>query len=167
MNELLFIRDGEIKTTSLIVASIYGRSHNKVLNDLRALIDEGYIGLSEFRQSYYVNLQNKRQPMYELSEGGFLRAMPFLGGKKAKEGQARLVDAFLELRAELANRNHKYQQELHDFELEYRYSKERASLAGRTLQKRKTEILELSARKLRLESRFQLRLEFCEVSTGK
>jgi hypothetical protein len=42
--------------------------------------------------------RGKSYRCYELNEAGFLKAMPFIGGRKSKEGQKRLVDEFLSLR---------------------------------------------------------------------
>ena len=40
--------------------------------------------------------------MIELAERGALIAMPFIGGRNSRAGQVRLVDAFMALRAQLA-----------------------------------------------------------------
>jgi len=64
------------------------------------LIEEGTISRLEFKPSNYLK-RGKEYRCVELAESGFLKAMPFIGGKKSKQGQIRLVDEFLSLRKRL------------------------------------------------------------------
>ncbi|WP_112288414.1 Rha family transcriptional regulator [Rahnella sp. AN3-3W3] len=81
-----------------VVAAEFGRDHFRVMNSIESLAASGHLGASDFRASSYTSKQNKEIPCYELTERGFLIAMPFIGGEKAKDGQVRLVDSFIEYR---------------------------------------------------------------------
>jgi len=80
------------------LADMFERRHGNVLRSLRDLIEEGIIGRLEYETSSYTNSQNKEQSCFVLSEKAAMIAMPFIGGRKAREGQVRLVDEFIEYR---------------------------------------------------------------------
>ncbi|WGL99167.1 hypothetical protein QE177_04605 [Arsenophonus sp. aPb] len=52
------------------------------MQNIRSLIASNHLGLLDFKKSSYINKQNNEQPCYELTERGFLIAMPFIGGNK-------------------------------------------------------------------------------------
>ena len=158
MNDLVFIEQGRLKTNSVIVANANNRRHDNVMQAIKGLIRSGHLGSLDFKETYYTDIQGKRQPMLELTERGFLIAMPFIGGTKSRDGQVKLVNAFLEQRALLNDQNTQLQKELQDFALECRYSEARGAVAGKALRQRRDEIAELTARKVELENRFQLSL---------
>ncbi|MDP1664998.1 MAG: Rha family transcriptional regulator [Methylobacter sp.] len=107
------IRGGsnQICVDSRDIAKQFGRDHKNVLQTLDDLLADGTISRLEFKLSNYVK-RGKEYRRYELNKAGFLKAMPFIGGRKSREGQRRFVDEFLRIEAA--------------FE---RQSKERASLA--------------------------------------
>jgi phage regulator Rha-like protein len=86
-----------ITVDSRNIAEVFERPHKNVLQTLYSLIKDGTISRLEFKLSNYVK-RGKTYPCIELNEAGFLKAMPFIGGRKSKEGQKRLVDEFLSLR---------------------------------------------------------------------
>ena len=92
---------GTLWTDSLTIAEAFGRRHDHVLRSIDQLIADGTIGLPNFGASSYLNKQNKAQRLISLDERGFLIAMPFIGGRRARQGQVQLVDEFLALRREL------------------------------------------------------------------
>lgn len=94
MKKLIEIVNNQPMTTSLVVAEQFGRRHDNVMASIHKLIDNGAISLLDFKERDYDN-RGKKYPMYELTERGFLIAMPFIGGSKSEQGQAKLVDAFL------------------------------------------------------------------------
>ena len=104
MDRLVCIKDDQVMTTSKAVADSFNREHKNVLSSVKSLIDSGHLGRLDFKLSSYVNKQNKSQPMYLLTERGFLIAMPFVGGSKSKDGQARLVDEFIRMKEALNQR---------------------------------------------------------------
>jgi len=101
--QLVEVHGDRLTTTSLVIAEAFGRTHKNVLRSVRSLRDDGTIGRLEFEPPSYVNQQGKEQPLYILSERAFLVAMPFIGGKKSRQGQVRLVDEFFRQRQVITN----------------------------------------------------------------
>ncbi len=92
--------NGKITIDSRNIADVFERPHKNVLQTIDSLIEESTISRLEFKPSKYLK-RGKEYRCFELNEAGFLKAMPFIGGKKSKEGQKRLVDEFLSLRKRL------------------------------------------------------------------
>jgi Rha family phage regulatory protein len=105
---IVHLSQGVPVTDSLVIAREFGRKHGNVLQSLDSLIADGTTGRLEFKPSCYLNEQGKPQRLIELTERGALIAMPFIGGKKSRLGQVRLVDAFLAMRDEIASRPGKW-----------------------------------------------------------
>jgi Rha family phage regulatory protein len=95
MGNLINIVNNEAHTDTLVIAEQFGRRHDNVLRTIKELTEGGTLGALEIEGTSYIDSQNKLRPMYTLTERGFLIAMPFIGGSKAREGQVRLVDAFM------------------------------------------------------------------------
>jgi Rha family phage regulatory protein len=97
--ELVRVREGgEVVTDSLVIADEFGLRHANVLRAIENLISDGTLSQLNFESAEYRDGQGKPRKMIVLTERGALIAMPFVGGKKSREGQARLVDAFLTMR---------------------------------------------------------------------
>jgi Rha family phage regulatory protein len=96
MNILIKLVNNQQITNSIVISEQFGRDHKNVLASIRKLVDNGTIGRLDCKPTSYTDKSNRNQKMYELTERGFLIAMPFIGGNKAEQGQIRLVDAFLE-----------------------------------------------------------------------
>jgi len=96
--ELVHLHKGQPVTDSLAIAREFGRRHDNVLRTLDSLISDGTIGRLNFKETSYADEWNRKQRMIELTERGALIAMPFIGGKKSRAGQVRLVDAFMAMR---------------------------------------------------------------------
>lgn len=92
--------DNQICVDSRDIAKEFGRQHKNVLQTLDELLADGTISRLESKPSNYTK-RGKQYRRYELNEAGFLKAMPFIGGHKSREGQKRLVDEFLRLRRQL------------------------------------------------------------------
>jgi hypothetical protein len=103
--------NNQICVDSRDIAKEFGRQHKNVLQTLDDLLKDGTISRLESKPRIYQKL-GREYRRYELNKAGFLKAMPFIGGRKSREGQRRFVDAFLKMEAALD-----------------RQSKERASLA--------------------------------------
>lgn len=99
---IVHLYQGKPVTNSLTIAREFGRPHKNVLQSLDALISDGTIDRLEFKPVKYADAKGEQRRMIELTERGALIAMPFIGGKNSRAGQVRLVDAFIDLRAELA-----------------------------------------------------------------
>ena len=50
--------------TSLDVAETFEKEHARVLRDIRELDCSDEFRVGNFAESYYINAQNKKQPMY-------------------------------------------------------------------------------------------------------
>ena len=98
MKHLIKIVKGTPLVNTDVIAAEFGRDHFRVMNSIESLAASGHLGASDFRASSYISKQNKEIPCYELTERGFLIAMPFIGGEKARDGQVRLVDSFIQYR---------------------------------------------------------------------
>jgi phage regulator Rha-like protein len=110
----------QLKADSLTIAGLFDRPHKEVLRTIRRLASDGTLKPSDFEEidgrssapiaaggrwssaPTYLDSWNRKQPVFLLTERGFLIAMPFFRGKKAQEGQARLVDEFQRLRKQIA-----------------------------------------------------------------
>lgn len=89
-------------TDSLTISQEFASRHDNVLQKLDGLISDGTISRLDFKEATYADEQCKQRRMVELTERGALIAMPFIGGRNSRAGQVRLVDAFMTLRANLA-----------------------------------------------------------------
>ena len=60
--------------TSLEVAEITGKKHKNIIRDIKDETDKlgVEIGRNIFEPSYYINSQNKKQPMFELTLDGIM-----------------------------------------------------------------------------------------------
>lgn len=96
--------EGKPVTTSIIMAEQLSRPHKNVLQSIDDLVEDGTLqrGLDAeltFRDVSGPNGAVRQERIYRLSKRAALIAMPFVGGKKSRAGQARLVDAFLHYEA--------------------------------------------------------------------
>ncbi len=92
--------NNQICVDSRDLAKEFGRDHKNVLQTLDDLLADHTISRLESKPSNY-RKRGKEYRCYELNKAGFLKAMPFIGGKKSREGQKRLVDEFLKLELKL------------------------------------------------------------------
>jgi phage regulator Rha-like protein len=90
----------EIFVDSRDIAIEFGRLHKNVLQTLDDLQAEGIISRLESKPRYYKKL-GREYRCFVLNKAGFLKAMPFIGGQKSKEGQRLFVDEFLRIEAAL------------------------------------------------------------------
>lgn len=75
--------------TSLDVAETFGKRHDHVLRDIKELECSEEFHLSNFGESSYINIQNKKQPMYLMTKDGFtLLVMGYTGEKAMKFKEA-------------------------------------------------------------------------------
>ncbi len=66
-----FGKEERAACTSLDVAETFGKEHKHVLRDIRELGCSKEFRLSNFGESSYTNAQNKKQPMFLMTRGGF------------------------------------------------------------------------------------------------
>lgn len=80
--------------TSLDVAETFGKGHDHVLRDIRELECSEEFRLSNFGESYYMNRQNKRQPMYYMTRDGFTLLVMGYTGEKAMRFKEAYISQF-------------------------------------------------------------------------
>ncbi len=84
-----------------VIAELFDRPHKNLMRDIDRLIESGAVNALKLERIAYTDSRGRAQTAYQLCERDALVLMPFLGGRKAAEGQARLVDEFLRMRHEL------------------------------------------------------------------
>lgn len=85
------------------LAALFERPHRNIMRDVERLIAGGAIDALNPERISYVDSVGRVQEAYRLSERDALVLMPFVGGRKSMDGQARLVDEFLHVRRQLRN----------------------------------------------------------------
>lgn len=97
-----------IKTlTSVEVAEMIGKDHNKLLRDIRIYVEQlgvSKIGQSDFfTESTYRNSQNKTQPCYNVTKKGCEFIAHKLTGQKGTEFTAKYINRFYDMENQLMN----------------------------------------------------------------
>jgi Rha family phage regulatory protein len=101
MNQLVFIEKNQAVTNSLKVAEVFGKRHDRVLQDIRDLGCSEEFRIHNFVESTYVNSQNKEMPMYYMNQKGFtLLAMGYTG-KEAMKFKEAYINEFERMEQEL------------------------------------------------------------------
>ena len=96
----------EAMVDSRFVADIFEKDHRHVLEAIRNLIDEesGYSSIfrrSNFRQSCYVNAQNKKQPCYVMTRDGFTALVMGFTGARANQFKEAYIRRFNEMEEQI------------------------------------------------------------------
>ena len=84
MNNKALELSAETTMTSLEIAELTGKRHDRVLRDIEAMLSKLEIGRSRF-EDFYVSKQNKRLPMYTL---GHQLTVVLVTGYSVKMNQA-------------------------------------------------------------------------------
>lgn len=90
----LTVINGEIKTTSLIVADHFGRMHKNILRDIEAMECSDKFRLLNFEPSYYIAENGKKERCYEITKNGFMFLALGFTGKKAAEIREAYIEEF-------------------------------------------------------------------------
>ncbi|MNC06426.1 Phage regulatory protein Rha [compost metagenome] len=96
--------EGKIVTNSIKVAEKYKKEHRNVMARIRdfiALIPE--LGVLNFKQSFYLNEQNKKQPMYIMDRQGFSMLVNKFTGDEATIFTYQYTKAFEQLEQKLSD----------------------------------------------------------------
>lgn len=96
------VRHHRPMVSSLKIAELFERPHKNVLQAIRKELAQE-ISRLEIKPSDYLTERGKRQPMFWLNEAQALFVMPFIGGRRSREGQRALVNAYLYYRQAYAD----------------------------------------------------------------
>ena len=104
MNELVIINGkGQDVTTSLKVAEVFGKDHDKVCRDIRSLSCSDQFRAANFGDSSYVTIQGKELPMYEMTKDGFSFLVMGYTGERAGQFKELFISEFNKREALLKN----------------------------------------------------------------
>lgn len=141
-----------IYTDSRKVAAAYGKRHDHVLRDIRALI--AVIGHGpNFGAISLPDAYGRMKPAYRMTRDGFLMLALGFNGDKAIILRARIVEAFGWMARELLRRR------VADYEFRDRLSCSKGSVGGALLNRRKVEKPALEAEGRQLAAEVQLGLD--------
>ncbi|TIH12484.1 hypothetical protein D0S45_17585, partial [Marinifilum sp. JC120] len=97
----LVMENNQPKASSLLVAELFEKRHDNVLQSINDLDVPDDFRRLNFQESSYINKQNKEQPSFNMTRDGFsLLAMGFTG-KKAMEWKIKFLEAFNVMEAKL------------------------------------------------------------------
>ena len=86
--------------SSVYVAEVFEKTHADLLKSIRALPNDDFKS-SNFKEDFYLNKQNKRQPCYALTRDGFSLLVMGFTGEKAYQWKIEFIKAFNTMEAEL------------------------------------------------------------------
>ena len=89
----------QVFTTSLIVAEAYGKAHDKVLRSIRAMLNHEdaeikKFAVANFGDISYMDVMNRPQAAYRVTEDGFLELAMSFTGDAARKTRIRFIKAF-------------------------------------------------------------------------
>ena len=85
--------DDEVFITSLQLADVFGKRHHNVLSLITNLPADEFKA-QNFKENFYINSQNKRQPCYNLTRDGFSLLVMGFTGEKAYQWKIEFIKAF-------------------------------------------------------------------------
>lgn len=94
MDELVFMNNDQIVTSSRNIARDFGKEHRNVMRDIEGVLkNEQAHGM--FYKTTYIHEQNKQEyPMYLMNRDGFTLLVMGFTGNKAMEFKLKYIDAF-------------------------------------------------------------------------
>lgn len=104
MNDLVFNNSkGESITTSLIVAEVFGKEHNKVCRDIENLNCSPEFNAANFGVISFRDSMNREHKAYEMTKNGFSFLVMGYTGEKAGEFKEKFINEFDKREALLKN----------------------------------------------------------------
>ncbi len=100
----VFHKETVAMTDSLKVAHYFGKRHDNLLATIKNLGCSDEFRLLNFKESYYLNEQNKKQPMFYMTQDGFTLLVMGFTGKKAMQFKEQYIKEFNEMKKRLATR---------------------------------------------------------------
>jgi Rha family phage regulatory protein len=103
MNDIITAVDGELKTTSKIIADVFGRVHRNVMRDIELLDCSAEFSALNFEQSEYSTARGKTYKCYTMTEDGFYFLCMGFSGKKAAKWKESFITTFKQMREGFLN----------------------------------------------------------------
>lgn len=100
----VFHKETVAMTNTLKVAEYFEKRHDNILRRLESLECSDEFRLLNFKASYYLNEQNKKQPMYLMTQDGFTLLVMGFTGKKAMQFKESYISAFNAMRKQIIAR---------------------------------------------------------------
>jgi len=95
VNELITLINDEVVTTSLQVAEVFGKRHDRVLRAIdNTIANLPKNGVVRFFKSSYADSKNEKRPMYYMNRGAFELVVMGFTGAKALEWKIKYITAF-------------------------------------------------------------------------
>lgn len=163
--KLVSVNDGEVVTTSKIIADVFGKQHYNVIRDIKGLdCDEEFAKLN-FEVCFENNdLQNgKPQPYYNITKDGATYLIMGYRGKRAAEFKQAYIRAFNWMANNIRQRE-ELDREINDFTRRESNSVSSGSFHGRGLAQRKVEKHKLADELKDLQARIQMVLPALEAN---
>ncbi len=120
--------DGELWTTSLIVAEKFGKLHKNVLRDIQKLECSEEFNRLNFEPVEYLDAKGESRPFYRISESGFMMLVMGFTGSVAAAWREKFIAAFQSMHRELARQN---RQEMRAVRKQVNVAKQHARLEGK------------------------------------
>ncbi|MFX4303658.1 phage antirepressor KilAC domain-containing protein [Alicyclobacillus tolerans] len=98
---LVFVENHRPVTDSLTVAEVFGKRHDRVLQDIRELECSIHFRLHHFVESSYTNQQNRTMPKFLMTEQGFTLLVMGYTGKEAMRFKEAYIEEFEKMRETL------------------------------------------------------------------
>ena len=103
MNELVNMSNGELTTTSKIVADVFNKPHRNILVDIRKLECSEEFSQQNFVLSDYKTNRGKTYKCYSITRDGFAFLCMGFTGKKAAVWKEKYINAFNQMERGLLN----------------------------------------------------------------
>ena len=103
MNDLIKNNNGELLTTSKIIADVFGKAHRKVTRDINELDCSDEFRAANFAHSSYTSPQNKVLKCFNITRDGFAFLCMGFTGKKAAKWKESFISTFKQMRLGLLN----------------------------------------------------------------
>ncbi len=99
-----FGKEEKASCTSLDVAETFGKRHDNVLRDIGSLGCSHKFRLLNFEESFYKNMQGKKQPMFYMSRDGFTLLVMGYTGELAMQFKEAYIRQFNAMEALLTDK---------------------------------------------------------------
>jgi len=105
VGQLVFIENNRVVTDSLTVATVFDKTHDKVLRDIRELGCSREFSLANFGESTYTNERGRKYTKIIITEQGFTLLVMGYTGQRAMEFKERYISEFEQMKNKLNGRN--------------------------------------------------------------